>query len=122
MISVLIGLLILASAWTVLRDSIRILLEATPRGLDASEIGAALASVDGVVDVHDLHVWTITSGFPALSAHVLVRPGDDCHAIRRQLEALLGDRFQIAHTTLQVDHQQPRRLLSIGRRRASDRA
>jgi cobalt-zinc-cadmium efflux system protein len=123
LISVLIGLLIVASAWTVLRDSIRILLESTPRGLDANEIGSALASVDGVVDVHDLHVWTITSGFPALSAHVLVRPADDCHAIRRQLEVLLSDRFQIEHTTLQVDHQQPRRLLSIGRRRASsDRA
>jgi cobalt-zinc-cadmium efflux system protein len=123
LISVLIGLLILASAWTVLRDSIRILLEATPRGLDSIEIGTALGSVEGVVDVHDLHVWTITSGFPALSAHVLVRPGDDCHAIRRQLEVLLSERFQIEHTTLQVDHQQPGRLLSIGRRSASsDRA
>jgi cobalt-zinc-cadmium efflux system protein len=122
LISVLIGLLILASAWTVLRDSIRILLEATPRGLDSIEIGTALASVEGVVDVHDLHVWTITSGFPALSAHVLVRPGDDCHAIRRQLEVLLGERFQIEHTTLQVDHQQPRRLLSIGRPKRRARA
>ena len=125
LISVLIGLLIVASAWTILRDSIRILLEATPRGLDSIEIGTALASVDGVVDVHDLHVWTITSGFPALSAHVLVRPGDDCHAIRRQLEVLLDERFHIGHTTLQVDHQQPRRLLSIARprrRASSDRA
>jgi cobalt-zinc-cadmium efflux system protein len=124
-ISVLIGMLILASAWTILRDSTRVLLEATPRGLDSIEIGTALASVDGVVDVHDLHVWTITSGFPALSAHVLVRPGDDCHAIRRQLEVLLGERFHIEHTTLQVDHVQPRRLLSIGRprrRASSDRA
>ena len=125
LISVLIGLLILASAWTILRDSVLILLEATPRGLDAREIGNALASIDGVVDVHDLHVWTITSGFPALSAHVLVRPEDDCHAIRRQLEVLLDERFHIEHTTLQVDHQQPRRLLSIGRprrRASSDRA
>jgi cobalt-zinc-cadmium efflux system protein len=122
LISVVIALLILASAWTVLRDSIRILLEATPRGLDSIEIGTALASVEGVVDVHDLHVWTITSGFPALSAHVLVRPGDDCHAIRRQLEVLLGERFQIEHTTLQVDHQQPRRLLSIARPRRRARA
>jgi len=122
LISVLIGLLILGSAWAILRDSIRILLEATPRGLDSIEIGTALASVEGVVDVHDLHVWTITSGFPALSAHVLVRPGDDCHAIRRQLEVLLGERFQIEHTTLQVDHQQPRRLLSIARPRRRARA
>ena len=122
LISVLIGLLILASAWTILRESIRILLEATPRGLDSIEIGTALASVEGVVDVHDLHVWTITSGFPALSAHVLVRPGDDCHAIRRRLEVLLGERFEIEHTTLQVDHQQPRRLLSIARPRRRARA
>ena len=113
LISVLIGLLVLASAWTILRDSTRILLEATPEGLDANEIGRALASVEGVGDVHDLHVWTITSGFPALSAHVLVRPGDDCHAIRRQLEVLLHDRFDIEHTTLQVDHQHPSRRLEI---------
>jgi cobalt-zinc-cadmium efflux system protein len=122
LISVLIGVLILASAWAILRDSIRILLEATPRGLDSIEIGTALASVEGVVDVHDLHVWTITSGFPALSAHILVRPGDDCHAIRRQLEVLLDERFHIEHTTLQVDHQQPRRLLSIARPRRRARA
>ena len=63
-----------------------------------------MASVDGVVDVHDLHVWTITSGFPALSAHVLVRPGADCHAIRRELEVLLHERFELTHTTLQVEH------------------
>ena len=113
LISVLIGLLVLASAWTILRDSTFILLEATPRDLDANEIGRALASVEGVVDVHDLHVWTITSGFTALSAHVLVRPGDDCHAIRRQLEQLVHDRFEIEHTTLQVDHQRPSSRLSI---------
>ncbi|MGH3004706.1 MAG: cation diffusion facilitator family transporter [Gaiellaceae bacterium] len=114
LISVLIGLLVLASAWTILRDSTRILLEATPRGLDASQIGGTLASVGGVIDVHDLHVWTITSGFPALSAHVLVRPRDDCHAIRRQLEQLVEERFGIEHTTLQVDHQEDGRLLSVG--------
>ena len=73
LVSVLIGLLILASAWTSCATRFVILLEATPRGLDSIEIGTALASVEGVVDVHDLHVWTITSGFPALSAHVLVR-------------------------------------------------
>jgi Co/Zn/Cd efflux system component len=58
--------------------------------------------------------WEIGSGFPSLSAHVLVRPGDDCHAIRRELEHMLAERFQIEHTTLQVDHQQAGRLLSIG--------
>lgn len=104
LISILVGLLILASSWTILRDSVNILLEATPRNLDANAIGAALAAVDGVSEVHDLHVWTITSGFPALSAHVLVAPGADCHGIRRVLERTLHDRFGIDHTTLQVDH------------------
>ena len=74
LVSILIGLLVLASTWTILRDSTEILLESTPRGIDAGALGRRLASAPGVVEVHDLHVWTITSGFPALSAHVLVRP------------------------------------------------
>ncbi|HYI75956.1 MAG TPA: cation diffusion facilitator family transporter, partial [Gaiellaceae bacterium] len=72
LVSILIGVLILASAWSILRDSTEILLESTPRGIDAAALGRRLASAHGVVEVHDLHVWTITSGFPALSAHVLV--------------------------------------------------
>ncbi len=98
------GVLVLASTAGVLRESVGVLLEGTPAGLDARAVGQAMASVDGVVDVHDLHVWTITSGFPALSAHVLVRPGADCHAIRRRLELLLHERFELTHTTLQVEH------------------
>ena len=104
LVSIFIGLLVLASTWTILRDSTAILLESTPRGIDAGELGRRLASAPGVVEVHDLHVWTITSGFPALSAHVLVRPGEDCHGRRRELERLLHDEFGIEHTTLQVDH------------------
>ncbi len=104
LVSIFIGLLVLASTWTILRDSTAILLESTPRGIDAAELGQRLASAPGVVEVHDLHVWTITSGFPALSAHVLVRPGEDCHGRRRDLERLLHDEFGIEHTTLQVDH------------------
>jgi cobalt-zinc-cadmium efflux system protein len=103
-VGVVIGLLVLASSWTILRDSTRILLEATPRGVDAGAIGKRMAESPGVREVHDLHVWTITSGFPALSAHVLVGPGEDCHARRRELEELLGTAFGIEHTTLQVDH------------------
>ena len=114
--SVLIGLLILASVWAILRDSVLVLLEAAPRGIDPQAIGARLVAYPGVVDVHDLHVWTITSGFTALSAHVLVRPGDDCHAIRRNLEQLLDNRFGITHTTLQVDHSGGKQLLEIGNR------
>ena len=112
-VSVLIGLLVLASSWSILRDSLQILLESTPEGVDADEIGRAMLGVPGVVEVHDLHVWTITSGFPALAAHVLVGPGDDCHARRRELEALLAGRFHIDHTTLQVDHQGHGQLLQL---------
>jgi cobalt-zinc-cadmium efflux system protein len=104
LVSVLIGLLVLASSWGVLRDSLRVLLEAAPRGLDPNEVGRAMVATPGVVEVHDLHVWTITSGFPALSAHVLVGPGQDCHERRRDLERVLHERFDIEHTTLQVDH------------------
>jgi cobalt-zinc-cadmium efflux system protein len=114
-VSILIGLLVLASAWTILRDSTEILLEGTPRGMDATEIGRRLAGAPGVVEVHDLHVWTITSGFTALSAHVLVRPGEDCHGRRRELERLLHDEFGIEHTTLQVDHAAEGGLVEIAR-------
>ena len=115
LVSILIGVLVLASAWTILRDSTAILLESTPRGVDAAALGRRVASAPGVVEVHDLHVWTITSGFPALSAHVLVRPGEDCHARRRELEQLLRDEFGIEHTTLQVDHAGEGGLVEMGR-------
>jgi cobalt-zinc-cadmium efflux system protein len=106
-VSVIIGLLVLASSWTILRDSLGVLLEASPRGLDVEEIGRTMAATRGVVQVHDLHVWTITSGFPALAAHVLVGVDDDCHAKRRELEHLLHERFGLEHTTIQVDHDRP---------------
>jgi cobalt-zinc-cadmium efflux system protein len=104
LISAAIGILILGSSWTLLRDSTNVLLEATPRGLDAEEVGRKMAAAEGVTEVHDLHIWTITSGFPALSAHVLVGRHEDCHARRRDLEELLAHEFGISHTTLQVDH------------------
>ncbi len=94
----------LAAAWPLLRKSGAMLLEAAPEGTRPGEIAAALRAHDGVADVHDLHVWEISSGFPALSAHVLVQPGDDCHRIRRELEEVLRTRFEITHTTLQVEH------------------
>ena len=104
LISVLIGLLVLGSSWRLLRDSVNVLLEQAPRGLDAEEVGTSMVGVPGVQEVHDLHVWTITSGFPALAAHVLVGRNQDCHARRRDLEKLLADEFGIEHTTIQVDH------------------
>lgn len=97
--------LMLRSAWKLLRASGRVLLEGTPEGMDASEIGRAMCRSDGVREVHDLHVWEITSGFPALSAHVLVGADDDCHAVRSQLEHVILERFGIGHVTLQVDHE-----------------
>lgn len=105
--------LMLRGGWTLLRDSGRILLEGTPKGMDAGQIGTALASHPGVTEVHDLHVWEVTSGFPALSAHVIVPAGEDCHARRRELQQLLRDRFGIDHTTLQVDHERSRQLLDV---------
>lgn len=110
---VVIGILVLASSWTVIRDSVHILLEGAPRGIDARALGRRLAEAPGVVEIHDLHVWTISSGFPALSAHVLVERGDDCHARRRELETLLLREYGIEHTTLQVDHVAPPGLVSI---------
>ena len=80
-------------------------IEAAPTGLDPDTIGRALLKQTGVVEIHDLHVWEITSGFPALSAHVLVDATADCHAARRELEHELHEHFKIDHTTLQVDHQ-----------------
>jgi len=103
-VSTLIGLLVLGSSWKLLRDSVNILLEQTPPGIDASEVGKRMASAEGIEEVHDLHIWTITSGFPALSAHVLVGRDDNCHTRRRDLEALLAREYGIEHTTLQVDH------------------
>jgi cobalt-zinc-cadmium efflux system protein len=103
--SLFIALVMLRAAWSLLRDSGRIFLEAAPRGVDVDEIGQAMILQPGVTEVHDLHVWEVTSGFVALSAHVLVGADNDCHAARRELERVLHDRFAIEHTTLQVDHQ-----------------
>ena len=100
----LIGVLVVLSTGRILRETVGVLLEGAPAGMDARAVGAAIADVEGVVDVHDLHLWTITSGFPALSAHVLVAAGADCHAIRRELEGVLRERFALTHTTLQVEH------------------
>lgn len=111
-VGALIGALVLASAWPVLRDSTRVLLEQAPEGTNVEAIGRALKAADGVVDVHDLHVWTITSGFPALAVHVLVEQERDCHRCRRELEGLLAEEFEIHHTTIQVDHAE-RRLLQV---------
>jgi len=92
---------------SLVRASARILLEAAPTGLEPGQVGRDMAGIDGVVEVHDLHVWEITSGAPALSAHVIVRPTLDCHSLRLDLERMLHDRYGLTHTTLQVDHAAP---------------
>ena len=102
--SLVVAALMLKAAYGLLKESGRVFMEAAPAGLAPDEIGRALAAEPGVVEVHDLHVWEVTSGFPALSAHVLVAPGEDCHELRRRLQRMLEGRFEIGHTTLQVDH------------------
>lgn len=114
--SLFVAALMLRSAYGLLKASGRVFLEAAPEGLDPEVIGRALVAVPGVVEVHDLHVWEVTSGFPAMSAHLLVGRDDDCHDTRRKLEQVLNDRFAITHTTMQVDHVGAE-LLDIGPRR-----
>jgi cobalt-zinc-cadmium efflux system protein len=101
--ALLVAALMLRAGYGLLRDSGRVLLEAAPRGLDPEEVGRALASEPHVIEVHDLHLWEVTSGFPSLSAHVIVRPDCDTQTHRRKLAELLRERFGIEHSTLQVE-------------------
>jgi cobalt-zinc-cadmium efflux system protein len=112
--SLVVVALMLAAAATLLRESARIFLEGAPASAPPGDVGRAIAEHEGVVETHDLHVWTVTSGFPTLSAHVLVRPDADCHRIRLELEELLRERFGIEHTTLQVEHVAATTGLQIG--------
>ena len=98
-----IGLLIVPRTWKLLRDAVNILLEATPPHLDLTEIEQAMRAVEGVEEVHDLHIWTLTSGKYAMSAHVAVRAGTDTAEVLRALQALLHQRFDVHHTTIQVE-------------------
>lgn len=104
LVSILIGLLVLASSWRVLREATEVLLEATPAGIDADAVGRRMCAAEGVLSVDDLHIWTITSGFPALSAHVTVGHGEDCHALQEEIAAMLAREYGVTHTTLQVEH------------------
>jgi cobalt-zinc-cadmium efflux system protein len=102
--TLVVAALMALAAYRLLRDSARIFLEASPRGIEPGAVEEGIRGVDGVTGVHELHVWEVTSGFPALSAHVLVDVSADCHERRLAIEELLGERFGIDHTTLQVDH------------------
>lgn len=102
--SLLVAALVFLAAYELLKESGQIFLEAAPESAPPAEVGEALVAHPGVAEAHDLHVWTVTSGFPALAAHVLVEPAADCHRIRLELERMLDERFGIRHTTLQVEH------------------
>jgi cobalt-zinc-cadmium efflux system protein len=109
--SLAVAALIFWSSFVLLRESTRILLEVAPR--EPREIAEAMLAVPQVADVHDLHVWTVGSGFPSVSAHVLVEPGADCHGLRQELADLLRERFGLSHSTLQVEHA-PARVPQTG--------
>jgi cobalt-zinc-cadmium efflux system protein len=111
--SLLIAALMLWASYGLLRDSGRIFMEAAPPELDPEQIGRTLAAEDGVVEVHDLHVWEVTSGMPAISAHIIVGSDADCHQARWNAARLLADRFGVEHSTLQVEHEPGDELLQI---------
>ncbi|MFT4036125.1 MAG: cation diffusion facilitator family transporter [Patulibacter sp.] len=103
LLALLVTALMLRSGWQVLRSSLDVLLEAAPQGLAPADVGEALVAVEGVVEIHDLHVWELTQGFPAVTAHVIVSPTADCRQTRFALERVLHARFAVEHSTLQVD-------------------
>jgi cobalt-zinc-cadmium efflux system protein len=104
-VSVLVSLIIFYSSWQLLRDSVDVLLEGTPRHLSVTAILSDLGSVDGVVSVHDLHVWSISSGMPALSCHVVLRGNADAGAVLGKLSRLMRDRHHIEHSTIQIERE-----------------
>jgi cobalt-zinc-cadmium efflux system protein len=104
--SLVVAALMAVASYRLLRDSGRVFLEAAPRGIEPHAVHDAIVGMPGVTEVHELHIWEVTSGFPALSAHVLVEGGEDCHERRLAVEDRLRTGFGIEHTTLQVDHQE----------------
>jgi cobalt-zinc-cadmium efflux system protein len=112
-VSLLIAILILASSWRLIQEPVGVLMEAAPAGVDVDAAGTAICEEEGVRSVHDLHIWTVTSGFGALAAHVVVAEDCDRDLVRRRIELLLHERFGIDHTTLQMEEQAPSTLLSV---------
>lgn len=102
--SMIVVVLMVRSGVSLVRASGRIFLEAAPADLDPGAVGSGMVGHDGVVEVHDLHIWEITSGQPVLSAHVLVEPGGDCHSVRKKIRGRLREDHGITHATLEVDH------------------
>ncbi len=112
-VSLAIAALILLSSWRLISEPVGVLMEAAPTGVDVDAAGAAICEQDGVRSVHDLHIWTVTSGFGALAAHVVVSSDCDRDLVRRRIELLLHERFDIDHTTLQMEEEAPERLLHV---------
>jgi len=112
-VGLLIAALILASSWRLIKEPFDVLMEAAPAGMDVDGIGAAICLEEGVRSVHDLHVWTVTSGFGAIAAHVVVAQGADRDLIRRRLELTLRDGYGIEHTTLQMEEEASQELLHV---------
>jgi cobalt-zinc-cadmium efflux system protein len=112
-VSLLIAALILISSWRLIKEPFDVLMEAAPVGVDVDAAGAAICSEEGVRSVHDLHIWTVTSGFGALAAHVVVSAECDPGLVRRRLELLLHERFGIDHTTLQMEEEASADLLHV---------
>jgi cobalt-zinc-cadmium efflux system protein len=116
LISIGISILILLGSWRLLSEPVNVLMESAPAGMDVEEVGNAMCGVVGVREVHDLHIWTVTSGFPALAAHIRSDPGESADEVRERIELVLHERFGLEHTTLQVV---PEPLLQLEDRRRS---
>ena len=112
-VGILISVLVLLSSWRLIKEPVDVLMEAAPASLDVDEVGASICGVEGVRSVHDLHVWTVTAGFGAIAAHVVVARGADRDLIRQQLELLLRDGYGIEHTTLQMEEEADGGLLRV---------
>ena len=112
-IAIAIAALIFASSIRVVREPVDVLMEAAPAGVDADAVARAIGSVAGVLSVHELHVWSVTPGFDALAAHVVVARGEDRDRIRRELEFVLRDSYEIEHTTLQMEGPGDDALLQV---------
>jgi len=112
-VGLLIAALVLASSWRLIKEPFDVLMEAAPADLDVDGMGAAICAEMGVRSVHDLHVWTVTAGFGAVAAHVVVAQGSDRDLIRQRLELVLAERFGIEHTTLQMEEEADQGLLRV---------
>jgi cobalt-zinc-cadmium efflux system protein len=110
LLSVGISFFIVWRTWALLSQAVHVLMEGVPAGVDAREVGRAMADVPGVKGIHDLHIWTITSGLDALSSHVVVPVGEDRDAVLQHLQQLLAEQFGIEHVTLQIVEQASDRI------------